>query len=188
MRPDDFLKAKLIGAFDRQRRFLLWSELAACWFVMAILACLLLILERESGWALSYAPGLLLAGGLLAALIIGVRRARRLPDWRELAHQIERRRPQLEGRLLTAVQQSAESGAELNYLQQRLIEEALQDARQNGWTDTIPTSRVALARTAHWVAVGLCVLVLWNLPRTNSQSLLARISDYSVTVNPGDAT
>src|SRR5207249_565388 len=50
------------------------------------------------------------------------------------------------------------------------------------------TSRVALARTAHWVAVGLCVLVLWNLPRTNSQSLLARISDYSVTVNPGDAT
>src|SRR5262249_6583905 len=150
--------------------------------------CLLMLLERQSGWALSYAPGLLLVCGLLAALVIGVRRGRRQPDWRELARQIQTHRPQLEGRLLTAVQQGARSRAELNYLQQRLIEEALQDAGQNGWTDTIPASRVALARAAHWVALGLCVLVLWSLPRTHSHSLLARISDYSVTVNPGDVT
>src|SRR5215471_9299550 len=188
MRPDELLKAQLSGAFDRQRRLRLWSELAACWAVTALVACLLLILERQSGWALSYTPGLLLGCGLLVALVIGVRRARRVPDWRELARQIEKRRPQLDGRLLTAVQQNAGSGAEFNYLQQRLIEEALQDAAQNGWTDTIPASRVALARAAHWVALGLCVLVLWNLPRTSSHSLLARISDYSVTINPGDVT
>src|SRR5690349_3608616 len=140
MRPDEFLKAQLSGAFARQRRFRFWSDLAACWAVTTLAGFFLLVLERQSGWGLSYAPV------LLAALIIGVHRARRLPDWRELAREIEKRRPQLDGRLLTAVQQRAESGAALNYLQQRLIEEALQDARENSWAATIPTSRVALAR------------------------------------------
>jgi hypothetical protein len=188
MRLDDLLKTQLSGAFARRRRFQLWSQLASGWAVIALVACILLILEKQSGWGLSYAPGLLLGCGLLVAFVLGVRWARNRPDWRELAHLIEKRRPQLEGRLLTAVQQNTGAGVQLNYLQQRLIQEALQDAGQNGWTDTIPASRIAVARAAHWVALGICVLVLWNLPRTHSHSLLARISDYSVTVNPGDVT
>src|SRR5439155_10803009 len=147
-----------------------------------------LILERNSGWALSFATTLIIAAGIIAAFIIGVRQARREPDWRGLARQIEMRSPQLDGRLLTAVQQTASPGAELNYLQQRLIEEALRDSRQNDWAGAIPASRLALAQTAHWTALVLCALVLWNLPRTQSHSLLARISDFSVTVNPGDTT
>ncbi len=187
MRPDDLLKTQLGAVLVRQRWSLLWNKLALCWAAAALLSFLLLLVERLSGWALSFAPGLILASGLIAAVTIGVWQLRRPVDWRELARQIETRHPQLEGRLLTAVQQDAR-GDELNYLQQRLIDEVLQDSRQNDWAEAIPASRLALAQTAHWTALGLFALTLWNLPRTHSNSLVARISDFSIAVNPGDTT
>jgi len=126
--------------------------------------------------------------GIGAALVLLVRHARTEPDWRHLAHLIETRYPQLDGRLLTAVQQNANAGHELNYLQQRLLEETLLFSHQSDWAEAIPKSRLAFAQTAHWLALIFCAFILWKLPGTEKRGLLARISDVSITVTPGDTS
>ena len=119
-------------------------------------------------------------------VVLLIQNARTEPDWRHLARLIETRYPQLDGRLLTAVQQNPNAGQELNYLQQRVLEETLRYSSQNDWADAIPKSRTVLAQTAHWLALIFCALILWKLPSPEKRGLLARISDVSITVTPGD--
>src|SRR6266699_3988023 len=105
MTPAQLLKSRLQLAATRQRRLWLWGRLAACWAGTATLALFILVFEQQSGWASSLAAPLILVVGIIAALILMARHRRTEPDWRRLAGQIEAHCPQLDGRLLTAVQQ-----------------------------------------------------------------------------------
>src|SRR5439155_3602961 len=102
--------------------------------------------------------------------------------------QIEARFPQLDGRLLTSIQQDTAPGVEPSYLQQRVLEETLICSQQDDWAEIIPKSRLAFAQTAHWLALALCALVLWKMPGTRNHVFLARIADLSISVSPGDTS
>jgi len=188
MNADGILKALLLRVRIRQRRLQLWATLACCWAGAALLSLLVLVLERQTGWASWLATPLLVIAAILASLTHFIHRSRSQPDWRQLAQQIEMRFPDLDGRLLTAVQQTAPNGGELNYLQQRVLEETLASSHQNDWADITPKSRLVLVQAAHWMALILFLLAVLNLPKPVNHQLLAKIADLSVTVTPGDTS
>src|SRR6266404_4492078 len=171
------LETQLRQLATRRRRLELWSRLAGCWAAAALLGQALIILQRQSGWGSSLALPSVALLGVAAAVVIVSRRGRTETDWRELARQIEARHPELEGRLLTAVQQSAGDGNELTYLQDRLVREALAHSRQHDWAEAIPGAYLTLARAAHLVALFLFAFVLSGLRTTGGHSLLARIPE-----------
>ena len=138
---------------------------AISWGATGLVGLAIMVVERTSGWASSLSGPVLIGLGAMAAFLIIIRHGGRQPDWRQLARQIEASHPQLEGRLLTAIQQSANSTAELNFLQQRVIEEALAYSQRQDWVEVIPKTRLALAQMAHGLALALCAFVLLNLPQ-----------------------
>src|SRR6266404_1580978 len=188
MTADQLFKTLLQRVATRERRCHLWIKLAGCWGATALLALIALVIERQTGWASSLASSLFILIGIGSALVLLIQHARTEPDWRHVARLIESHYPQLDGRLLTAVQQNANAGQELNYLQQRVLEETLRYSSQDDWADAIPKSRVILAQTLHCVALILCGFILWKLPTPEKRGLLARISDVSITVTPGDTS
>jgi hypothetical protein len=105
-----------------------------------------------------------------------------------LARQIEQVHPDLDGRLLTAVQQETSAGDQLNFLQQRLLLETLRHSQNHDWAEAIPQHRLRLAQLAHWLALTLFVLVIFELRDNPQGHLLAGVSVASVTVTPGDTS
>src|SRR5439155_14020015 len=160
MTADALLKTLLQRVATRQRRCRLWSKLSAVWAAAACVGLLVLFLERQTGWASWLAAPLLATIGIISLLILLARHSRTEPDLRRLACQIEERFPQLDGRLLTSIQQDTAPGVEPSYLQQRVLEETLICSQQDDWAEIIPKSRLAFAQTAHWLALALCALVL----------------------------
>src|SRR6266700_1358162 len=100
MTADQLFKTLLQRVAARERRCRLWVKLAGCWAATALVALIVLVIERQTGWAPSLASPLLILMGIGAALILLVRNGRIEPDWRALARKIEARYPQLDGRLL----------------------------------------------------------------------------------------
>src|SRR2546426_379281 len=122
---DPRLKSVLQSVALRRQRLLLWSKLAACWAGAAFIGLGLIALQRQLGWTTSLALPLVAALGFAAALIVWLRQSRTESELHELARQIEAQHPNLDGRLLTAVQQEGKDGGTLNYLQDRVVSESL---------------------------------------------------------------
>src|SRR6266550_31277 len=199
-----FLRIRLQRVVDRQRRFRFSCKLASCWAVAALLGLGLIVLQRQIGWASSLALPVIAALGLVAAIIVALRHRGTDPDWRRLAGEIEARHPDLDGLLLTAVQQemrpqdnkttrpqdnlpSVVSG-QWSYLQERLVQQAIRHDQRCDWAEVIPQSRLTTARVAHLLALVLFGFVLLGLRTTGGHRLLARISETGITVTPGDVS
>jgi len=182
------LQASLQHVADRRRRLQFSGKLAGCWVVMSLLGLGLVFLQRQIGWASSLVLPVVALAGVAAAILIALKYRKTEPDWRRIAGEIEARHPELEGRLITAVQQQAGPGGELNFLQKRLVHEAMLHNLRSDWAEIIPQSRLTIARMAHLLALVLFGVVLWGLRTTGGQGFLARIADQTVTVSPGDAS
>ncbi len=181
------LHEKLSVVVERQRRLEAWSRLARVWAAAGLLGLILAVLERAMGWSSWVAmPLVVLAALLLAAAAFSGRRDVG-GDSRKIARTLEAEFPELDGRLLTAVQQKPADGQELNYLQTRLVQEALGHGQRHDWPGFVSNRRLALAQTVHWAALGLLGVVLFQLRPTAGEGgwLVAR-PDASVTVTPGD--
>src|SRR5690349_5792655 len=152
MALDPLLEARLARVAERRRRLALWSSIAATWAACASLGLALIAFERQTGWGSVLALPVFLSLGLAGALILASRVRNRATDFRELAREIERKFPQLDGRLITAAEQHPESDSGLNFLQQRIVDEALAHDAQHHWVAIIPISRIKLAQMAHWLA------------------------------------
>jgi len=181
------LKLRLEPIARRQRRWRRWLALAACWGAAALFGLGLMTLERLARVTSVLALPLVAALGIGAVTVVLARLRRLGPDWRRLACQIEARHPELEGRLLTAVQQEAKDG-ELNYLQERLLLETLRHGGRNRWAQVVPKTRMALFQLAHALALALFVAVLWGLRTTGGPQLLAIRPEAGLTVTPGDTS
>jgi hypothetical protein len=166
----------------------LWCKLAACWAVAAVLGWVLVLAQRQSGWSSALALPFTALIGIILVLVVALRHGRAQPDWRTLAREIETRHPELDGRLLTAVQQQPQEGAELNYLQDRLLVETLIHNHQNAWADAVPKSKLRFAQAAHWLALLLFLLILPGLHSSGGHRLLARTARSGITVSPGDTS
>jgi len=186
---DERLRASLEAAAARQRRLRAWWVLAAVWGGAAGLGFLLYWMERQAGVASPLAPLALACGALVAAFILTTRKAATPTDWRRLALEIEKQHPDLNGRLLTAVEQPAKPDEELGYLQQRVIQEALLHSRRSDWGSAISGRRLLLAQGVQWGALAVLIVALWSLHTPGSHGFfLTRVSDMTIAVTPGDTS
>jgi hypothetical protein len=152
----------------------------------AILGFMLLAIQRQIGWSSALALPLVAIFGLGLAVIMALRHRDDKTDLRSIAHSLEARHPELDGRLITAVQQEPRNDGRLDFLQIRLIEEAVRESERTNWPELIPNARLQTAKLAHWVALLVLLAVLWDLRTVSGPHLLARISESTVTVTPGD--
>ncbi len=182
------LKEILSRIEARQRRLRLWLKLAACWAAAALLGGCLLVIQRENGWTSTATLPSVAFVAVIAALVVLLRSRRGSADPRQLASQIEARHPELDGLLLTAAQQHADGGGELNFLQERLIREAMAHSRKQDWAAIVPRSHLALAQLANVAALVILVLVLGQFRGTGGHHLFTKTPNSEISVTPGDAT
>jgi hypothetical protein len=183
--PTD-LRKLLDGILTRRRRVMVWSRLAACWAAAAFLGLAIAFIERKSGWASSLAVPAVAIMAIVAALVLLSRGRRGTGDLRALAREIEARHPELDGRLLTTVQQAADAAGR-TYLQERLLGETVAISQRSDWSRIVPASRILIAQASHWLALVFLGVVLWGLRVTSGPGLVARIGESGITVTPGDA-
>jgi len=184
---DPLLQARLEPIARDRRRWRRLRALTRCWLAAAGVSLLLLLVCRLAGWGTVWLPwlGLGLAG--FCGLLLARRRWVEPIDYRALARQIEQENPRLHALLLTAIEQRSEEGAErLHYLQERVIQEALEEYRRKPWGQST-VERLFFAHCAHLGSLGLLVVALLALCWTGPPAP-ASDSAYSrgVTVTPGD--
>jgi hypothetical protein len=156
------LRRELDCVAHRYRRLRLWSSLAICWFAFAILGAIFIWWSRSQTVP---SPGMVPALGILAVMaaatsaIVALRSARS-SDW--LARRIERRFPELDARLLTAIGETRQTH-KLGFLQQTVVAEALTHARKNDWETIVSDRSLTLAKFAQTATLCGFVLVLGNL-------------------------
>jgi hypothetical protein len=185
---DPLLKQQLLEVFRRQQRLKLGITLAVCWGALAIVALAIVRLEPHRLQPLAVWRWLFVGAAIVIAGIALIRNRRAQPDWHQIARRIEIKYPELNGLLLTAAQQQSTTDAHLNYLQDRVVREALRHAEAKLWTATIPSSRVAVAQITPLLALLFLVCVLAGL-RSSKNYTSAFGSGWTadgVTVTPGD--
>ncbi len=142
---------------DRVLRLRAWRWRTACWFGLAILACVLIAARRWFGADISSNMIIgVLAGGVLLSFIFQAFTLRRQPSL-ETARQIESTHPGLNDALLAAMeQQPEEPGGQLRYLQTRVIDKAVSHSTYSSWQDVVPNGRLK-----GWMLAGITSLVLF---------------------------
>jgi len=181
------LLAKQLEPLSRRRHyFRLACRLAGIWGLAALGALAVLGLQKAVGWFSIISLPLLGLIGLALATAVVLRSRRGDPDWRAIALEIEKAHPELQGRLLTAVQQDTPSPGELDYLQLRVIEEAVAHAQTSNWRTMFPRSRVASALAMQFCALALFGLALWQLKVPSGRGVFIPSDEMGVSVAPGD--
>ena len=185
---EPLLKSQLEPVARRHRQFQLWRGLAMAWAGAAAAGWLALILQRALGGSFPLAIPLVLS---LAALVawIGLKRSRRWnPDYRRMARDIEQQHPKLHALLLTAVEQQADpQTGQLNFLQERVVTEAVRECKKYQWLDTVSTRQLFWMQAGHLAALAALVAVLLALrstPTVPPQAVAAVANGVKVT--PGD--
>jgi hypothetical protein len=167
----------------------LWRGLARCWTAMAVVGLGLILLHRLTGWWAAWVFPWFVAATVAWAAWLRQHWRKTKPDYRAIARQIEAENPKLHSLLLTAVEQqpyTATGG--LNYLQQRVIQEALEHNRNRPWGTRV-FERTFFAQCAHWLALVVFAGVLLGLRFATPAGrghFLAR--GESVRVTPGDTS
>src|SRR4051812_27409510 len=140
---DDFLKGRLQRVIRRQQWFGLMWKVALCWAFTALVGAIFIWVQRTTGWS---SPVVLPAlAGLAATAITAVAMLHyaQAPTYRWAAKKIEAAHPELQGVLLTAVQQAIEPGATMGFLQHRVLQEANARSTEQDWRKVVPTTWLA---------------------------------------------
>ncbi len=187
---DEFLKTKLRRVIRRHQWLGLWRKLAVCWVAAALVASAVVLIEGATGWGSPFTLPALAAFAVAAASAIALRHFESPPDYRWVARKIEDAHPELNGVLLTAVQQHLAPGAAPGYLQQRVLGEAIERSQQQDWRKIIPSSRLALAQLGHVAALVVFAFALAHVrviaPAKNIESVWRGTDGIAVT--PGDTS
>jgi hypothetical protein len=189
------LRHKLERVARRIRSLRLWTALAICWLVWAIVGFVLYQLASRGGGPRQFdwrGLAVLAAVSAVACALAAWRTAR---DQRAVARRIEARHPELGTLLLAAVEQAARPREQLGYLQSTVIRDALKHGRRHNWSGAVSSWKLQLARLASMAALGLLVGVCIGLANRTvahgaSGGLLSTLGDLSdlkfeVKVDPG---
>ncbi|MGH7128826.1 MAG: hypothetical protein ACREIV_09670, partial [Planctomycetaceae bacterium] len=134
------LSRQLDRVGERMRRERAWTRLAVCWLLVALMLLIVWLAEPLTGrWLSSRPVQWTVAAAVVLLLLFVLVRNRRL-DRRQVARRIERRFPDLDQRLLAAVEltPSVETGR-FGFLQAQLLNETARHGRRNDWSQTVPT-------------------------------------------------
>lgn len=191
---DARLLDRLSGTLSRLRRLRLHRGLATGWIVGALVAGGLLLLDVGPSM-------LVLALGAATALACGWWRSRPAEaDLREAARRVEAHYPDLDSRLLAALEQQPQlPGGVYGYLQMVVLGDVLQHARRREWRQAVPPAELWRARLQHLAALVLFGVVVTSVLRHRTEVLAvlgvetnpaataaAPAAGLSVAVKPGD--
>jgi hypothetical protein len=187
---EPLLKTRLEPIAQRQRRLKLWRGLAICFGAAAAAGFLLFLFSRSVGVGLPFSGPLLALATLVGVIWVAKRVTSWEPDFRGIARQIEQHHPDLHELLLTAVEQRPDpKTGELNFLQERVIEEALAESQKQQWVETVSDRQLFWMRGAFLAALlaflGVLAKVAVSLPLGRSVALQ---HSQQVDVSPGDTT
>ncbi len=186
---DRLLQIHLEPVARNERRAQLLRQLAVGWLAAAGIALFFVLVHRSTGWVSPWLF-LLLAGGTVVWSFITWRRSKRAPlDFQSIARRIEDENPKLHALLLTAVEQQPDSEThELNYLQDRVIREALAEDRRSVWRKRA-AKQLRLAQLGSISALALLAVVLLTLYEAGPPSVaILKLTGRAVTVTPGNAS
>ena len=187
---EPLLHKQLEPVVRRQRRWLRWRGLALGWALLAALGVVALLTKQLLGIAIPFIIPALVVAACIVTLRAWIRSAVWKPDYRNIARRIEQQHPDLHALLLTAVEQRPDpQSGRLNYLQQRVVDQALTESRRHQWIDAVSEKQLWGMRFARLAALAGLVAVVWGLRLAPPASVLrASISTaHDVTITPGDA-
>ncbi len=180
------LKFALERVWHRQSSLARNRLSAACWVSGALLAFLWFQLAGNHG-KVALAGLVTIWVSALLVLFFPVRRKAHAPkNWRSLACVVEARYPELDGRLLTAVQLTPDDLAARGFLQHRLLGEVIAHSVRNDWPEAIPAPRLWWARLAQGAALLLFLFASTGIRMNGGRSLMAGLLNWGVSVSPGD--
>jgi hypothetical protein len=184
---DDFLKTRLQRVARRFQWLALWRKLAVCWAVAALVSIVLAWAQTSAGVLSPIAFPLVLALAAGAAMALVLLHLVKRPDLRWIATKIENKHPELNGVLLTAVQQQADGDKQQSYLQYRVIQEATARSQEQDWLDVAPGRRLFIGQLVHLVALVCFVLAAVNLRVTPIHGEATRwVGSDGIAITPGD--
>jgi len=179
------LKSALEPVVQRQKLLRLMLCSAAVWLVLGAI-----------GFALwrSDVRGAAAVGGLGGAALIAWIAVRRKisawePDYLGIARSVEHRHPDLHALLVTAVEQRADPATgKLDFLQQRVVADAVAEMRKRDCVQTVPGWQLAGATALQFALLALLGFsaVALRPSSENAPRAVANRTQEEVTVTPGD--
>lgn len=187
---EPLLKSQLEPIARRQRKWRRMRALAICWSVAAVAGFLIILCRPVLGDSFQFAMPLLGGASFVATMMLWWRTGEWEPDYRSIAREIEHQHPELHALLLTAIEQQPDPATgRLNFLQERVVAEAVAESRSHQWLDTVSGARLFSTRLAQITALALLVFAMVRLQTTPpAPSRKSSASARSVAVTPGDAT
>ncbi len=193
------LRIRLQPIAERARMLDLWKNLGWTWGI-AFFAVVVLHWMRQHGEAQSFTPlGMVLMVGVGGTGLSFYRCARFSLNYKEIAWQLVDKHPEVRSLVMAAVEQKPDQpDGRLNYLQERVLEEAIQHAKANQWVQTVSTQRLLYtASFSLWMGIGYLFFLYQVLtlepPAAVAQPAVAQVPapepagpHYSVGVEPGD--
>ncbi|QDU40387.1 Immunoglobulin G-binding protein A precursor [Maioricimonas rarisocia] len=190
---DPRLTRELHPVLRRVRKVRWLKSLALGWLILAALGGLMLWLPPglPVGW-------MFVALGVLIAITVAAVAWPRSSDRSIAARLIEEQYPDLDSRLLTAVEQQPDfETGRYHFLQREVVSDVLVHARRRKWGDSVPGSRLFALRAANVASVLMALFVAMLLfsdsrhrsaePLVDGQPGAAEATTgYEVTVEPGD--
>ena len=185
---EPFVRSQLKPMANRHCRLRFCRELALCWAVAAVVALGLIAVRALARPMVA----LVLLGAVAGAAVVWVRSRRRQPDFRALARRIELEQPDLHALLLTAVEQQPDpKTGKLNYLQERVVNEAVLRSLIDPWRDTGSRWKLFSWQVAQLAILALLASLLvsgWRSPARGPSLFAGVAAGRGVTVVPGDAS
>ncbi len=190
---DDFLKIKLLRVIRRYQWLAFWRKLAATWAAAALLGVIVVALQRQLGWSSPHVMPWFAAIAVAFALGLTIRHFQGAPDYRWVARRIEKAHPELNGVLLTAVQQGLMPGAEPSFLQYRVMQEATARSQEQDWRQVFPTKRFVAMQGVHLFALACFIYVLGGMRGNFVGGTVSKeggnwVSADGMSVSPGDTS
>ncbi|HEY2951883.1 MAG TPA: hypothetical protein VGK40_04825 [Verrucomicrobiae bacterium] len=184
---EPLLKTQLEPVARRHRRLMLRRGLALWWAVVALAGLGFIQLSKQGGWTSPFTIPALLAAASIGAIVVWRRTRRWEPDFRQIARQIEQQHPDLHALLLTAVEQQPDPlTRQLNFLQERVIREAVAQSQRHEWIDTVPGTKLFWSGAGRLAALAALIVVVMNLRVVEKQVAIAKAIEAGITITPGD--
>ena len=158
------LRRELDKVGARYRRLLVRTGTAACALALAAAGGAVLARLRGAGYLVPAALllVLVLVPLVVLPLLLAALRAVRDPAW--IARRIERRFPDLDARLLAALEQRRDDEqASLGFLQETVVLEALEHANRHPWESLVSGGTLRVAKWGQWVAVAAVLAVALSI-------------------------
>jgi hypothetical protein len=193
------LRRELGAVARRFRRLWLWQRLSLCWLAFTLLGLAALALMRNADRWNGWITPTLVVSAIVAGIVCIWTTRRGVRDQMWLARRLEQRFPDLDSRLLTALEQwRTNPQGELGFLQHTVVAEALAHARKRDWQGVVSDRSLSRARFAHLttlfaLAIVTGLLIVETQARSHSPNPLDKAQvdsdeDIAIRVEPGNTS